>query len=206
MAFVSSQAVAGVDRFFSSPPPQIAKDVDDVGPEVMRQILRYQSAQHVRHIWETWEVIQLGLGASLLATSFLTSHRSRIVLICCLVMLSMTAFMYLYLTPVMNALARSLDFLPADAAVRERENFNYYTVWYRVLEIFKILLALTITGRLLFDRYEWQEKLIPGSSHSGKISQTGKVSQSGRVLRRRKRSSRGGEIAASEPPPETKLD
>jgi hypothetical protein len=193
MAFVSTQSAVGVDRFFNNPPLQVAKEVDDVGPDVMRQILRYQSAQHVRHVWETWEVIQLGLGAALLATSFLTSHRSRIVLACGIVMFLMTAFMYFYLTPLMNALARSFDFLPANAAVRERENYTHYAVWYRVLDVLKLLLALTIAGRLLFDRYEWREKLIPGSSHPDK------------VVRRRKRSSSGSAVAASEPPPDTKI-
>jgi hypothetical protein len=176
VTFVSSQSLANVERFFTSPPPQIAKEVDDVGPDVMRQILRYQADQHVRQISETWQVIQLGLGAALLATAFLTSHRSRTVLVCSLVMALIAAVMYLYLTPAMNALARSFDFLPATAAVPERENFSRYAVWFQVLEILKVLLALVIAGRLLFDRYEWRDKLIPGGSSSSK------------VLRRRKRS------------------
>ena len=194
MAFVSTQSAANIERFFSNPPPQVTKELDDIGPDMMRQILRYEAAQHIRHISETWEVIQLGLGAALLATSFLTSHRSRIVVVCSLLMLTMAAVMYLYLTPVMNALARSFDFLPATAAVPERESFNHYFVWYRVLEILKTLLALVITGRLLFDRYEWQEKLFPGNSSSGKL------------VRRRKRSHLDGAVIASDPPPETKTD
>ena len=193
MAFVSSQSAANVERFFSNPPPQIAKELDDVGPEVMRQILRYQAAQHIRRISETWEVIQLGLGAALLATSFLTSHRSRIVVICSFVMMMMVAVMYLYLTPVMNALARSFDFLPATAAVQERENFNHYSVGIGFSR-FETLLALVVTGRLLFDRYEWQDKLFPGNSSSGKL------------VRRRKRSHLDNPLVAADPPSETKSD
>ena len=79
-------------------------------------------------------------------------------------MLLLVVIAYTQLTPFMNALSRSYDFLPAGAAVRERENYNYYSVWYRVLDILKAILAILITGRLLFDRYDWQEKLIPGSS------------------------------------------
>lgn len=172
VAFVSSQSVANVERFFTSQPPQIAKEVDDVGSDVMRQILRYQADQHVRRISETWQVIQLGLGAALLVTAFLTSHRSRIVLACSLTMALIAAVMYFYLTPAMNALARSFDFLPASASIPERENFSRYAVWSRVLEILKIFCALVVTGRLLFDRYEWRDKLIPGR----------------KVLRRRNRS------------------
>jgi hypothetical protein len=85
------------------------------------------------------------------------------------------AVMYFYLTPAMNALARSFDFLPAAAAVRERESFSRYDIWFRVLEILKILLALVTTGRLLFDRYEWRDKLISGGSSSRKVLRRRKV-------------------------------
>jgi hypothetical protein len=163
MAFNSSQVFTNIDRFFSNPPTQIAKELDDIGPDVMRQILRFQATQFTRHITETWEVIQLGLGGALLATSFLTAHRSRIVLIAAALMTLMVAMMYFHVTPLMNALARSYDFLPAAAAVQERESYNYYAVWYRVLDILKSALGIVITGRLLFDRYDWQDKLIPGS-------------------------------------------
>jgi hypothetical protein len=158
VAFVSSQSVANVDRFFSSRPPQIAKQVDEAGGEVLRQILRYQADQHIRHVSETWQVIQLGLGSALLATAFLTSHRSRIVLMCSLVMTLIAAVSYLYFTPAMNALARSFDFLPVTAAVKQRESFIRYSVWFQELEIVKILLGLVITGRLLVDRHEWRHK------------------------------------------------
>jgi hypothetical protein len=90
-------------------------------------------------------------------------------------MIAMVAFMYFYLTPAMNALSRAYDFLPPTAALQERENYNHYAVWRRVLEILKALLGIVITGRLVLDRYDWQDKLFPGSS-----------SQSKTVRRRRK--------------------
>ena len=76
----------------------------------MRQILRFQASQHNRHVFETWEVIQMGILGALLATSFLTDHRSRIVLICTGIMLLLVVIAYTQLTPYMNALSRSYDF------------------------------------------------------------------------------------------------
>ena len=169
MAFIPSQGLLSVDRFFSNPPSQISKELDDVGPEVMRQILRFQATQHNRHILETWEIVQLGLGGALLATSLLTAHRSRIVSFCSIVMFLMVLVMYFYLTPILNALGRSVDFLPAGAAAQERDSFDFYSVWYRVLDILKALLGIVVTARLLFDRYDWQDKLMPGvADPSGK--------------------------------------
>lgn len=186
-AFIGAQSYMNVDRFFANPPPQVTKEVDDVGPDVMRQILRFQASQHNRHVFETWEVIQLGVLGALMATSFLTAHRSRIVIICTALMIVLVLIAYLQLTPYMNALSRSFDFLPQGAAVQERENYNHYTVWYRVLDILKGILSMLIAGRLLFDRYDWQEKLMPASS-SGKGG-----------ARRRRRSHSRSSSSAGEP-------
>jgi hypothetical protein len=116
---------------------------------------------------ETWLVIQLGILSALLATSFLTSHRSRIVIIATFLMLGMVLISYFFLTPAMNALSRSYDFLPPGAAMTERENYGYYSVWVRVLDIFKTILAFLVAGRLLFDRYEWKDKLTPLTPDKG---------------------------------------
>jgi hypothetical protein len=203
-SFIASQSYTNVDRFFSNPPPQVSKEIDDVGPDVMRQILRFQASQHNRHVFETWEVIQLGILTALLATSFLTSHRSRIVIISTALMIVMVLIAYLQLTPIMNALSRSYDFLPAGAATQERENYNYYSVWYRVMDVFKAIFALLIAGRLLFDRYEWKDKLASDTG-SGKGHRRRRRSSSGRSpavsageTNREADGDEGGEIAASE--------
>jgi hypothetical protein len=194
IAFFAFTSGSGIDRFLRNPPPQISKELEDIGPDAMRQILKHEAAEHIRHTAETWEVIQLGLGAALLVTSFLTSHRSRVMLFCSLAMLAITALMYLYLTPTMNSLARSLDFQPLTASLPERENLTRYSVWYRVLEIFKVLFGLVAAARLLFDRYEWQTKLFPGRSSQE------------RVLRRRKRSQNGSAISSPDLSSETRRD
>lgn len=166
-AFVAAQSYTNVERFFSNPPVQVTREISDIGQEAMRQILRFQASQHNRHVFETWEVLQLGLAGALFVTSFLTSHRSRLVIICTSLMALMVLIAYFHLTPIMNALSRSYDFLPPGAAIQDRENYNYYSVWYRVLDILKTILALIVAARLLFDRYDWQEKLAPGSTPKG---------------------------------------
>ena len=176
--FVTSQSYKNIDRFFASLPPQVAKEVDDVGPEAMRQILRFHASEHNRHVKETWEMMQLGIVAALLATAVLTSHRSRVLVTCAGLMIMMVLTTYLYFTPVLNELSRSFDFLPLTAAVKEREEFSNYAVWYRVFEVLKTTLALVVTARLLFDRHELQEKLIPGRDGHHKRSHGRSLSSS----------------------------
>jgi hypothetical protein len=160
--FVTSQSLQTVDRTLTSPPPAIQKELlDDLGPELSRQILLYDASQLNRRVTETWEILQLGLAAALLAISFLTSSRSKTIVIAALLMTLTSAVMALYLTPSMNALARSFDFLPQNAALGERAAFQNLQVWHRVLLIVGLLAALVATARLLFDFYEFGAKLIP---------------------------------------------
>jgi hypothetical protein len=161
--FVTSQNVLTVERILSAPPQQVQKEFDDLGPEVTRQILRFEAHESNRRIVETWDVLKLGLAAALLATAVLTSSRSKIVVVCAALIMAASATMALYLTPSMNALSSAYDFLPPTVATREREAFQRLDVWHRVLDVLSILLALVVSARLLFDFYEFGARLAPES-------------------------------------------
>jgi hypothetical protein len=162
--FVTSQSLVNVDRILNSPPTTLSREFENMAPDVTRRILTYEAMQHNGHVSEAWEVMQLGLGAALLATSVLTAHRSRFLIGSAVVMTLMTAIMGLYLTPTINALGRSFDFLPAAAPPAVRESVLSYQTWHRVLEVLKTGLGFAIAARLLFDRYNWRDKLIPTAS------------------------------------------
>src|SRR5688572_19181377 len=166
--FATSQGLLNVERTLSTPPQQVAKEFDDMGPDVTRQILRHQAMQLNRRIVETWEIIQLGMAGALLATSFLTTHRSKTTIISAILLMILSAFAAFYLTPAMNALGRSYDFLPPTAALREREAFQRLDVWHRVVNVLSLLIAGLITARLLFDFYEFRDKLLPDLDKSKK--------------------------------------
>ncbi|MBC7924146.1 MAG: hypothetical protein H7039_00665 [Bryobacteraceae bacterium] len=165
--FSTSQSLANVERIFNNPPPQVQKELNDMGSEIARQILRYQAAQYSRRVQETWEVIQLGILGALLATSVLTAHRSWIVVGATTAMILCVSAQLFQITPVMNGLSRAYDFLPAAVAQRERDSFMNYQTWHRVLEVLKLALALLVTGRLMFDFYDFG-KLISPTQKSGK--------------------------------------
>jgi hypothetical protein len=149
MAFVTAQSLVNVERIIKSPPPVAA-------PDVTRQILRHGAHQLNRHLVETWEVIQFGIGGALLAVSFLTPYRSRFLIIGTILMLLMVFYLHFGMTPRMNELARLLDFHSAADAVAERETYNAYVIRYQVLEILKSIAGVIIAGRLVLDRQEWK--------------------------------------------------
>jgi len=182
--FTTSQGNLNVERIFSNPPQQVQKEINDMGPDVARQLFRFQSSQLTRRIQETWEIVQLGLAGALLAASILTGHRSRIVIVATLLMVIFTALEAFYYTPLMTGLARSYDFLPATAALRERENFQSFQTWHRLMEVMKGGLSLMIIARLMFDFYDFGTFVIPWN----KPSSGGSGSNGGRRRRRRRSS------------------
>jgi hypothetical protein len=167
--FVSSQSGMNVERTLSTPPQQIQKEFDDMGPEVTRQILRHQAMQLNRRVTETWEMMQLGMAAALLAISILTTHRSITTFVSAILLMIMAAIAAFYLTPAMNGLGRSFDFLPATAAMRERDAFQRLEVWHKVLVVLSTLVALITTARLVFDFYEFRDKVLPGTDTKHKV-------------------------------------
>lgn len=163
MWFSITQSNMTVERLFSNPPQQVQKEINDMGPDVARQVFRYQASLFERRVRETWEIIQLGVLGALLATSILTAHRSRIVVAATALMILFVLLQAFYLTPLMVGLARSFDFLPATAALAERESFVRYLNYYRALDVLKVLLCLGIISRLLFDFYDFGAVVLPWS-------------------------------------------
>jgi hypothetical protein len=167
MGYVGSQSFATVEKILNNPPGPVAKDIEDLGTDIARMMLRYEASELNRFMAQVWGVIQLGLGAALIITSVLTQHRSRFIIIASTVMVIFVVYQMFVIQPSLNALGRSFDFLPPGAAPRDREAFATQTIWFNTLEVLKVLFGLVLSGRLLFDRYNWKDKLVPQGRHRG---------------------------------------
>lgn len=163
MAYVSSQSYSNVERILGSPPGPVAKDLEDLGSDITRSLLRYEASELNRFLAQIWGVIQIGLGLALFASGLLTSHRSKFLLGAAAAMTLLVTYQILMIQPSLNALGRSFDFLPPGAGTRERESFQSQNVLWSVMEVLKVLLGLALSGRLLFDRYNWRDKVMPKS-------------------------------------------
>lgn len=159
--FVTAQTLMNVDRLLSTPPVQIRKELADMGSETARTLLRHQAREVNRRVLETWEILQIGIAGALLATSIFTDHRSKTTLTAAVLLMGMASVAAFYLTPVMNELGRSSDFLPQDAGSPERALFAQMQMWHRLLDVLKLLVALILSARLLFDFYEFRDKFVP---------------------------------------------
>jgi hypothetical protein len=174
MGYVSNQNLLIVDKIMETPPGPVAKDMEDLGADITKQLFRFQASETNRFLFAVWEVLQIGLAAAFLSAALFTAHRSRYLLIVSTMMIGIVVVQAFYISPAMASLGRAYDFLPSTAASPERDNYQSFYVMHNLLEIVKVLLGLTLTARLLFDRYGWKSKLLPTPN---------------RQLRRRRRSS-----------------
>jgi hypothetical protein len=163
MWFSITQSNMTVERLFGNPPQQVQKEINDMGPDVARQLFRFQASLFERRVRETWEIIQLGLLGALLAISVLTAHRSRIVIAATALMILFVLVQAFYITPLMAGLGRSFDFLPQTAALAERQAFARFLIYYRTLDVMKVLLVMATLSRLLFDFYDFGSVVLPWS-------------------------------------------
>jgi hypothetical protein len=184
---VPTQNFSQVDRVIGTPPGQIAKDMDELGADVVRQMFRYQAAEANRYTFQIWGIIQLGIGLAFVSSVIVTPHRNRTLIIGGALMLFLTCLESLYLIPSMTGLGRQFDFLPPNATSPEREAHRTLHIWTEILGVLKLLIGLLLTVRLLFDRMAWRDRMLPGKSSSG------------RRRRRRKRTRDGSEVEQIEP-------
>jgi hypothetical protein len=195
MMFIADQNLREADRIMTSPPAPIAKELDELGRDITQQLLRYQASEANREMFDIWGIIQVGLAAALLSSTALTAHRSKLLIAMTAAMMVLAVIQAWYIVPALKSLGRAIDFLPLAANTAERESFRSYHTWYGVLDVFKILLGVVVAGRLLFDRYGWQGRLLSDAS-------TGRH----RRRRRRKRTSDGSEVQAIDHPHDGHVD
>lgn len=179
---VKPQSVGQIDRIIQTPPTQVAKDMEELGAEVTRQLLRYSAWESRRAVENTWGIVQTGLIAALLSAVMLTPHRSRLMSILSISLTAMTLITAFYITPAMEHLGRTFDFIPATANSPDRDSYNTFAIWYNVLEVLKVGGGIVLAARLLFDRMGWKQRM------------TGKASTPSSGRRRRKKRISDGSV------------
>src|SRR5437762_5431235 len=123
MWMVATQNFKSVDRLLAAPAGPAAARIQDMGRDTARAFLRYQVSEQNRWYFETWEVIQLGLAAFLIAIAVVerSSGWWPVVLSTC--MLLVVLIEHFYVTPEVVRLGRAIDFVALTAPSAERTRF-----------------------------------------------------------------------------------
>ena len=145
MILVATQNFRSVDRLLSAPESAVAQ-VEKLGRDEARTFLRYQVSEQNRWYFETWEKIQLALGAALLAA---TLRLGRIPVAVAAAMVALLVAQRLWITPEIVRLGRLIDFAPQ---APERGMFWMFHGLYSAVELAKLALGFFVSGRLIFGK------------------------------------------------------
>lgn len=143
LAFIATQNFERANEILSAPPPELAKAIENAGSGNARMLLRHLVGEENRSFFSSWELAQFGIGALLTAVLFIEPSSRKLAGLSA-AMLVLTAFAHFIMTPELIWLGRSIEFLPVDAASKQRDQFSKLHVMYGVMEGAKILLGCVL--------------------------------------------------------------
>jgi hypothetical protein len=143
MDMVATGNFRSVDRLLAAPSPPAAERIQAIGGHDMaRAFLRYQVSEQNRWYFDTWERIQIGLGATLFVVLLLSPIRDNVLLVQTLLLLAIVLVMHFFLTPQIVRLGRAIDFTPPGTPSGDRTTFWTFHGVYSGGELMKLGLGL----------------------------------------------------------------
>jgi hypothetical protein len=152
MAWIAIDSFRSVDRLLAMPGPVAAVQIRDLTPGGARALLRSQAVEQNSWYFETWELMQLVLGAGFFSFLLFGSSEGKFSLLLLLIMLLIVAAQRFLMTPELSALDRTFAFIPAGAPSVDRNKFWMLHSLYIGSETLKWLLGLALGASLVFHR------------------------------------------------------
>lgn len=125
VAFVTYTGGQTAEALLASPPAPFQKVIDTLGGvEEARPVVRYALAEFDRTIVPFWEYVEIGLGAALIIALIFGMARRWLPVLVATLMVAITIFIRIALTPELIYLGRILDFLPIYESLEQRTRQN----------------------------------------------------------------------------------
>ena len=137
LAGVATQNFRTIDRLLSRPSPELSRAIAPLGHDEARVVLRHLSSELNRLYFRAWGLIQLLLGAAVLAGALGLRPLDRTAL----------AVALLVLNWLIVPLGRTLDFLPRNPAPPALTRFWRLHLAYTSLDSLKLILCLWLLIR-----------------------------------------------------------
>jgi hypothetical protein len=149
MIMVATHNMTAADRMASAPPGPAATSVEILGETAARTFLRTHSSELNRWYFDTWEWVEIGLGAFLLGALIRGPGRHRSAVLLCAFMLLAALLTHFAITPQATRLGRLVDAIPAEQPSPYRIRLGNYNTAYAAIECAKWLLGLMLLSSLL---------------------------------------------------------
>jgi hypothetical protein len=145
MAVVATQNFYTIDRLLQDQPnPTFAVEVEKLGHDATRDLLRYLSSELNRLYFQYWNLVQLALGvvAFMLAGKVPGAGRPKWGIVA---MLAIVVFLTVAITPRVLSIGRSIDFVPRTPPPDGLRTFGLLHATYTVFDGLMLILGVLTT-------------------------------------------------------------
>ena len=145
MAVVATQDFYTIDRLLEAPPhPTFAADVQKLGHDAARDLLRYLSSELNRLFFQYWNLAQLAIGilALWLVVKLPGANKPNWGIVA---MLAIAVFVTALITPRILSVGRSIDFVPRDPPPDGLRTFGLLHATYTVFDGVELILGILVT-------------------------------------------------------------
>ena len=151
MAWYGARSFSTVESIMAQSNPAFVVQTKPLGPPVTRLVLRYAVAEQNRWMFRSWEIMQIGMGVLLFCYLLFGTAEGKYSLAVMLVLLALTLFQRLAISPELGIAGRTLEYIPGDLAAQEHARFWVLHNAYLVLEAIKVglgaILAAIVVSR-----------------------------------------------------------
>jgi hypothetical protein len=144
MAVVATQNFYTIDRLLEAQPnPVFQKDIEKLGADESRQLLRYLSSELNRLYFQYWNLAELVIG---IATLWLAVRlpEANAVKWHIVAMLGIVLFLTAVITPQVVSVGRALDFVPRDPPPPGLRTFGLLHAAFTLLDVVKLILGIIV--------------------------------------------------------------
>ena len=143
---VATQNFRTIDRLLAAPSPEFGSAIAPLGHDQGRVVLRYLSSELNRLYFRAWGLIQLAIGAVVVAGAFGLKPVDRPGAVGAAVLLTLAASLLLLNWSIVP-LGRSLDFVPRNPAPPALARFGKLHLAYTSLDGLKLLFCTWLLFR-----------------------------------------------------------
>ena len=149
MAVVATENFYTIDRLLDARPnPGFSADIDKLGANATREVLRYLASELNRLYFQLWNIVQLAVGilALWLVVKIPGANKTKWWIVW---MLAIVLFLTVVITPFILSVGRSIDFVPRDPPPDGLRTFGLLHATYTVLDGVMLILGIMATVSLV---------------------------------------------------------
>jgi len=151
MAVSATQSFRTVNAITSSPPKPAGGVIETIGPDMFRQMLRYQAGETNRRLFEIWGLTQFAIALGVFLLVLFATSSGRVPVFTALALLIWVSIMHWLVAPRIAIASQMLEFVPPDQMAAERATMATLHRFYSIMELIKLGLIAVIAGLFLLE-------------------------------------------------------